>query len=92
VDLGNLLGVDFQHLFFLGLRLSVLSVSSEVCFSVGLGEKVILGSLVGCAENILNTVVFVRFHFVTYFVNWMISNCLLDACLLDLGVPWTHFF
>ena len=50
-------------LLFLGLRLSILSVSSEVCFLVGLGEKMMPGSVVGCAENIINTVVFVRFHF-----------------------------
>ena len=60
--------------FFLGTRLSILSVSSEVCFLVGLGEKMVPGSVVGCAENILNAMVFVRFHFFTYLVNWMISN------------------
>ena len=60
--------------FFLGPRLSILSVSSEVCFLVGLGQKMVPGSVVGCAENIVNTVVFVRFHFSTYLVNWLISN------------------
>ena len=59
---------------------------------MGLDEKMVPGSVVGCAENIVNTMVFVSFHCFTYLVNWMISNCLLDACLLDLGVPWTHFF
>ena len=34
-------------LFFLGLRLSILSVSSEVCFLVALGEKMVPGSVVG---------------------------------------------
>ena len=53
-------------LLFLGLRLSILRVSSEVCFLLGLGQKMITGSVVGCSENILNTVVFVRFHFFTY--------------------------
>ena len=55
--------------FFLGLRLSILRVSSEVCFLVGLGEKMMPGSVVGCAEHIVNTMVFVRFHFFTYLVN-----------------------
>ena len=41
-------------LFFLGLGLSNLSVSSEVCFLVGLGEKMVPGYVVGCAENIYN--------------------------------------
>ena len=49
-------------LFFLGWRLSLLSVTSEVCFLVGLGEKMMPGSVVGCAENKVNTSVFVRFH------------------------------
>ena len=38
--------------FFLSPRLSILSVSSEVCFSVGLGEKMVPGSVVGCAETL----------------------------------------
>ena len=63
-----------DHLFFLGLRLSILRVSSEVCFLVGLGKKMILGSVGGCSENIINTIVFARFHFFTCLVNWMISN------------------
>ena len=32
------------------------------------------GSVFGCAENIINAMVFVRFHFFRYLVNWMISN------------------
>ena len=44
----------------------------EVCFLVGLGQKMIPESVVGCAENILNTMVFVRFDFFTYSVNWVI--------------------
>ena len=65
--------------FFLGARLSILSVSSEVCFLVGLGEKMVPGSVVGCVENMINTLVFVRFHFFTYLVNWLISNRLLEG-------------
>ena len=38
--------------FFLVKRLSILSVSSEVCFLMGLGEKMVPGSVVGCVENI----------------------------------------
>ena len=49
-------------------------------------------SEVGRAENILNTVVFVRFHFFTYFVNWLISNRLLGVFLVACWVPWAHFF
>ena len=79
-----------SFLFFLGLRLS--NLSSEVCFLVGLGQKMMPGSVVGCAENKVNTVVFVRFHFFTYSVNWMISNRLLDVFLVALWVPWARFF
>ena len=92
MDLGNLLGVDFiQFLVFFGSRLSILSVGFEVCFLVVLGEKMVPGSVVGCAENIVNTVVFVRFHFSTYSVNWMISNRLSDVFLVFCLIPWTHF-
>ena len=52
-----------SFLFFLGLRLSILRVSSEVCFLVGLGQEMMPGSVVGCAENIINTMVLVRLHF-----------------------------
>ena len=93
MDLGNLLGIEFYQfaVFFLGTRLSILSVSSEVCFLMGLGVKMVPGSVVGCAENIVNTVVFVRFHFFTYLVNWLISNRLLGVFLVGFWVPWAHF-
>ena len=42
-------------------------------FFSGFGCGVMPGSGVGGAENIVNIVVFVRFHFFTYLVNWMIS-------------------
>ena len=58
-----------SFLFVLGLRLSILRVSSEVCFLVGLGQKMMPGSVVGCAENIVKTMVFVWFRFFTYSVN-----------------------
>ena len=93
MDLGNLLGVEFyQFVVFFGTRLSILSVSSEVCVLMGLGEKMVPGSVVGCVENVVNTVVFVRFHFFTYLVNWLISNRLLDVFLVVFLVPWAHFF
>ena len=76
---------------FLGTSLSILSVSSEVCFLMGLGEKMVPGSVVGCVENVISTVVFVRFHFFTYLVNWLISNRLLDVFLVGFWVPWVHF-
>ena len=61
-------------------------------FFRGFGCERIPGSVVGCAENIANTVVFIRFHFFTYLVNCMISNRLLDVFLLVFWVPWIHFF
>ena len=61
-----------------------------MCFFVGLGEEMTAESEVGCVENIINTVVFVRFHFFTCFC--MISNRLLDVFLVAFGVPWGHFF
>jgi hypothetical protein len=63
-----------------------------VCFFVGVGQKMMPGSGVGCAEKGTNTLVFVRFDFFTYLVNWMISNRLLHAFLIVFGVPGTHFF
>ena len=51
-----------------------MSVSSEVCFLVGLVKKAIPGSVVGHPENIINALVFVMFQFFTYLVNCMISN------------------
>ena len=69
-----------------------MSVNCEVCFLVGLGEKMVPGSVVGCVENIVNTKVFVRFHFFTYSVNWMISNRRLDVFLVAFWVPWADFF
>ena len=80
------------YCFFLVTRLSILSVSSDVCFLMVSGEKMVPGSVVGCVENIVNTVVFVRFHFFTYLVNWLISNRLLGVFLVACWVPWAHFF
>ena len=60
-------------------------------FFTGLGEKMMPGSVLGCAENRINTMVFVRFHFLTYLVHWLISNRLLDVPLVVFRVPWTHF-
>ncbi len=50
---------------------------------MGLGEEMTPGSVVGCAENIVNTEVFVRFHFFTYLVNWMMISNLFFCSLLD---------
>ena len=61
-------------------------------FVAGLGEKMMPGSVVGCAENMINTVVFMRFHFFTYSVNWMIPSRLLDVFLVAFWIPWSHFF
>ena len=94
MDFGGLLGVDFYEFscFFLGLRLSILSVGSEVCFLVALGEKMVPGSVVGCVKNKANTVVFMRFRFFMYLVNWLISNRLLGVFLVAFWVPWADFF
>jgi hypothetical protein len=91
---GEPVGIRFLSVcwVFLGLRLSILSVSSEVCFLVGLGEKTIPGSVVGRAEKFANAMVFVGFHFFTYLVNWMISSHFLDVFLVASWVPWAHFF
>ena len=62
-----------------------------MCFLVGLGVEMTPGSVVGCAENIANTMVFVMFHFFTYLVNWMISNPLLDVDLVVFWIPWADF-
>ena len=44
------------------------------------------GSVVGCAE-----MVFVRFHFFMYLVNWMRSNRLWDFFLVAFGYPGLTF-
>ena len=80
-----------SFLFFLGLRLSILRFSSEVCFLLGSCQKMMPESVFGCAENIVNTVVFVKFHVFTYSVNWMISNRLLDVFSVSFWVSWAHF-
>ena len=59
---------------------------------MGLGQKMMAGSVVGCGENMVNIVVFVRFHFFMYSVNWMISHRLLDVFLIAFWIPWAHFF
>ena len=77
---------------FSGLWSLFCSVGLEVCFFVGLGEGMIPKAEVECAEHMVNTVVFVRFHFFSCLVNWRIFNRLLDAFLVASGVPGTHFF
>ena len=67
-----------------------MSVSSEVCFLMGLGVKMVPGSVVGCAENIVDILLFVRFHFFTYLVNWLISNRLWGVFLIGFWVPLAH--
>ena len=63
------------------------------CVFRGFGsEEMIPGSVAGCAENIINVVVFVRFHFFKYLVNWMISHQLWDVFCGFLGAPWAYFF
>ena len=50
------------------------------------------GSVVRCVENIVNTMGFVRFHFFTYLVNWLMSNRLLGVFLVGFEVPWAYLF
>jgi len=61
-------------------------------FFVGLGEKMIPGSVVGRAENIVNTLVFVRFHFFHVFSELddiqSTFGCLFDGFL----GTWTSLF
>ena len=49
------------------------------------------GFVIRCVENAINTLVFVRFHFSTYLVNWLIFNRLLGVFLVGFWVPWAHF-
>ena len=79
-------------LFFSRYELINFECQFWVCFLMGLGENMVPGSVVGCVENIVNTVVFVRFHFFTYLVNLLISNRLLGIFLVGFGVPWAFFF
>ena len=48
-------------------------------------------SMPGCAETIINTVVFVRFHFSSCLVNWVSSERLLDLFLVVWGLRWPLF-
>jgi hypothetical protein len=59
---------------------------------VGLDEEMMPGCGVECVKNIINTWVFVRFHFFSCLVNWRIFNRFLDAFLIAFGVPGTSSF
>ena len=59
---------------------------------MGWGAHMTPGFVIGCAENIIKTMVFVRFYFFKYLVNWMTSNRLSDVFLVAFWVPWAHFF
>ena len=50
------------------------------------------GFVIGCAENIANTMAFVRFHFFRYLVKWMTATRLSDVFLVAFWVPWAYFF
>ena len=63
-----------------------------MCFLVGLGEKMVPGSVDGCVENIVNTVVFVKFHFFTYFSELVDIRLTVGVFLLAFWVLWGHFF
>ena len=67
-----------------------MSVSSEVCVLVGLGEN-IPGSVVECVGNFVKCIGFIRFHFFTYLVNWMISNRLVDLFSSSCFIPRAFF-
>ena len=56
----------FKHFSILFRVLFLIPVC--VSFSWDLGEEMSPESEVGCVENIVNTVVFVRFHFFTCFL------------------------
>ena len=77
-------GTCWESIFISLLVFSCFEVINFECqlwgmFFSGFGWEMVPGSVVGCVANMINTVVFVRFHFFTYLVNWMISNWLLDA-------------
>ena len=59
---------------------------------MGLDKEMMPGCGVECVKDIVNTIVFVRFHFFLCLVNWRIFNRLVDAFLIPWGVPGTHFF
>ena len=59
---------------------------------MGLGDEMTSGSVVACAGNILNTQLFVWFHFFTYVVNWVTSSRLVDVFLIGFWIPWAYFF
>ena len=63
-----------------------------MCFLVGLVEKMVPGSVVGCAENIVNTMVFIKSHFFTYFSELVDIRLTVGVFLLAFGVLWAHFF
>ena len=56
-----------------------------MCFFVSLGEEMTAESVAVCAENIINAMVFLRFHFFRYLVNWVIFHRLLDVFWVALG-------
>ena len=59
---------------------------------MALDEEMMPGCGVECVKNIANTIFVFRLHFFLCLVNWRIFNRLLDAFLVALGVPGTHFF
>ena len=63
-----------SNLLFFQFELTNFQSQVRGMFLVGLSEEMIPGSDVGCVQDMTNTVVFVRFHFSTYLVNWMISD------------------
>ena len=57
----------------------ICNVGSEVCFSVGLGAEMTPGCVLRCTENIINIMIYIRFHFFRSLVKWVIFNRLWDV-------------
>jgi hypothetical protein len=58
-------------------------------FFIGAGCGNATRMVVGCVGNLLNIVVLVRFHFLSYLVNWMMFNRLLELFFVAF---WVSFF
>ena len=66
---GTLLGLflSADYAFSFGSSRQACSIGSEVCFLLGWSAEMRPGAVIGCAEHISNSVVFVRFHYLQVF-------------------------
>ena len=94
MDLGTLWGsfVGSFWLLFCDLGQPGGNTGSRVGFLGIWAWKSPENTRLGCAETIVNTVVFVRFHIFMFFVNWVSTWRLLDLILVGFWVPGAYFF